>query len=133
MHLKEELMEVQNRCNIIMSQNSKLKNEIKELEARLSSRGSLPSEGESSSAKVKDIDHVKDILLKFLKETPITSESNEQLLMIVFSMLYMTKSQIDDIQRARKEITAIIQDDMLKKKKKGGVFGGLFKRNSKKK
>ena len=126
-------MEVQNRNNLIMAQNQKLKKEIVELESRMGSRGSLPSEGEGTSNKYKDIDHVKDILIKFLKETPITSEGNEQLLFLVFSMLYMTKNQIDEIQQSRKDITIAIQEELSKKKKKGGVFGGLFKRNSKKK
>lgn len=128
--MKEEVMDLQNRNNIILAQNQKLKKEIMELEARSQSRGSIPSD--EGSSKSKDIDHVKDILLKFLKETPMTNESNEQLLMIVFSMLYMTKSQIDEIQKSRKDISAIMLEEIGKKKKKGGVFGGLFKRKDKK-
>ena len=131
-NLEIELMNIQNKNNIILEQNKQLKNEIIELEARLSSRGSLTFEGETSKGKSKDIDHVKDILVKFLKETPITNKGNEQLLLIVFSMLYLTKPQMDEIQKSRKQTSAEFEAEIMKKNKKG-MFGGLFGKKDKKK
>lgn len=64
--LEEAMMDIQNRNNIILEQNKKLKHEVNELEAKLSTRSSLTFEGETSKGKSKDIDHVKDILLKFV-------------------------------------------------------------------
>ena len=124
-------MDIQNRSNLILGQNKKLKQDINELEAKLSSRNSLTFEGETSKGKSKDIDHVKDILLKFVKETPITNKGNEQLLLIVFSMLYLTKPQMDEIQKARKISTAEYEAEIMKRNKKG-MFGGLFGRKDKK-
>lgn len=131
--LEEDIMDIQNRNNLIMTQNQNLKNEVKELEAKLASRTSLTFEEETTKKSGKDIEHVKDILVKFLKETPITSKSNEQLLMIVLSMLYLNKPQMDEIHQSRKLLTLQYEEDILKKNKKP-MFGGLFKRsNSKKK
>lgn len=126
------MMDIQNRNNLIMSQNQKLKQEVLELEAKLSSRTSLTFEGETSKKPAKDIDHVKDILLKFLRETPITSKNNEHLLLIVFSMLFLDKEQQDEIQRSRKLASAQYQEDILKKKPKAGLFSGLFNKKEKK-
>lgn len=98
--LEEELMDVQNRNNLIMSQNQKLKNEVNELEGKAFTRLSLPSEGESSKQTVKDIEHLKDILIKFLKETPMSlNRGNENLLRIVFSMLDIHKPLMDEVQQ----------------------------------
>lgn len=130
--LEEDLMNIQNKNNIILSQNKQLKDEINDLEARLSSRGSLTFEGETSKNKSKDIDHVKDILLKFVRETPVTSKGNEQLLLIVFSMLYLSKPQMDEIQKCRKQITEQYETEIMKRNKKG-MFGGFFGRRDKSK
>lgn len=79
-----------------------------------------------------DLEHVMDILIKFLKETPLSNKSNEQLLLILFSMLEMNKPQIDEIQQSRRLITAQYEEDILKSRKTG-VLGGLFKRSKSKK
>ena len=123
--LEEDMMDIQNRNNIILEQNKKLKNEVNELEARMSSRSSLSFEGETTKEKTKDIDHVKDILLKFVWETPITDKGNEQLLLIIFSMLYLTKPQIDEVQKARKLATAEYEADILKRNKKRYVWRSI--------
>lgn len=80
-----------------------------------------------------DLEHVMDILIKFLKETPLSNKSNEQLLLILFSMLDINKPQVDEIQQSRRLITAQYEEDIVKRNKKGGVLGGLFKRGRSKK
>ena len=49
--------------------------------------------------------HLKDILCKFIKNVPLTPSHNEQMLQIVFSMLYMKDREIEEIDEVRKAIT----------------------------
>lgn len=130
--MEAEMMDIQNRNNLIMTQNHKLKEEVHELEAKVMSRTSLNFEDETGKTSVKDIEHLKDILMKFLKEVPLTNKSNEQLLHIVFSMLYINKPQMDEIHQARKIHTANYEEDIVQKNKKP-MFGGLFSRSKSRK
>jgi chromosome segregation ATPase len=133
--LEEEIMDIQNRNNIVMNQNQKLKHEVQELDAKVFSRISLEGhrESEESTEKKsdKDIDHVKDLLIKFLKETPLTNKSNESLLMIVLSMLYINKVQLDEIQQSRRLVSAQFEEDIVKRNKKS-MFGFLGRSKSRK-
>ena len=52
-----------------------------------------------------DIDHIKDILLKFIVNVPITTPGNEQMLQIVFSMLQVTKEESDFVNEKWDAIT----------------------------
>lgn len=68
--LEEEIMDIQNRNNIIMNQNQKLKHEVQELDAKVFSRISMDGQKVSEEDSVekksenKDIEHVKDLLIK---------------------------------------------------------------------
>lgn len=46
-------------------------------------------------------EHIKSTLVMFLKKTPTVDKANEQLLNIVFSMLNLTKQEIEEVEQAR--------------------------------
>lgn len=41
--------------------------------------------------------HTKGILIKFLEKTPVTVKENEDLLTIIFSMMFFTKEEINTV------------------------------------
>ncbi|CAI2373088.1 unnamed protein product [Moneuplotes crassus] len=113
--LEEDNLDLKKLNNIIMGQNQKLKDEIKELDAQKFNNTNINDSKETEPEKgEKEIEHIKDILIKFLKETPLTNKNNEMLLLTVFSMLYLNKLQIDEIQQCRRLITAQYEDDIKK-------------------
>jgi len=44
--------------------------------------------------------HVKDVLLKYLRNTPFSEPRNEALLEVVFSILHITDQEKQDIREA---------------------------------
>jgi hypothetical protein len=93
----------------------------------------------SSGGSDGDVEHMKDILLKFLHSCPVTSKDNEQLLSILFSMMYISKEEIQELQMARGGFIAMASSmnteavDDMKKKTKKGFMGGMFKKSKTKK
>jgi len=52
----------------------------------------------------------------FLKKTPTVDKANEQLLNIVFSMLNLTKQEIEEVEQARSLLPIYKVDDKATKK-----------------
>mmetsp|Transcript_22117 Transcript_22117/g.16515 ORF Transcript_22117/g.16515 Transcript_22117/m.16515 type:complete len:80 (-) Transcript_22117:34-273(-) len=72
--------------------------------------------------------HTRGILIKFLEKTPVTSKENEDLLTIIFSMMFFTKEEVSQVQKGRSqsaEATKMTQQAAVKK----GVFGMFGKAN----
>jgi len=93
---------------------------------------SEPKKSESFEFMNSDnIKHIRDVLFKFLKKVPYSDPSNEALLEIVFSMLYMKENEITEIKESRDIISGIKKKEKPKEKpkeapkKSKNIFGRL--------
>lgn len=127
--LEEKIKNLEEELRAAQSTIQQKNETIVELETKLEEmeqEQKVPNEPKSSSFEMMNNDnikHIKEVLIKFLKNMPRSSKDNEMLLDIVFSMLHMQESEIKEIRLARQKITP--PDPPAKKK--SGLFGRMMK------
>ena len=79
------------------------------------SRGQDSSDDKSGDGAVK-FEHIKSSLVMYLKKTPVIDKASEQLLTVVFSMLGLSKEEIEEIGQARSLLPIYKVDEKATKK-----------------
>ena len=134
--MEDRIEALQSQINVLEQTDSdkqelikKMQQTIDELEADVTKHGG-PSSLTSDSFEMTNsnsMNHIKEVLLQFLRKVPISDPGNEELLTIVFNMLRMKPNEIDEIRTSRENLSK--NKGTPQKKSSGGVFGGLFKKN----
>ena len=103
-----------------------LESRIEDLETDL--RNSEQKKSESFEMVNNDnIQHIKGVLLKFLRNVKLSDEGNESLLNVLFSMLHLSDKEIMEIRDTRKKLAeAKTLPNKQKQEKKGGFLSKLL-------
>lgn len=103
-----------------------LESRVEDLEAEL--RNCEQKKSESFEVVNSDnIQHIKGVLLKFLRNVRLSDEGNESLLNVLFSMLHLSDKEIMEIRDTRKKIPEFKpQQSKQKPEKKGGFLSKLL-------
>ena len=68
-----------------------------------------------------NIQHIKGVLLKFLRNIRMSDEGNESLLTVLFSMLHLSDKEVVEIKESRKKLSDY-KPSVVKQEKRGGFF-----------
>lgn len=97
--ITNEVQEMRNSEDLLISQNKMLKIEVQSAEERVEAMSENTAEEQESS------EHVKSILVNFLKNTPFTSKDNEAMLPVVFSMMKFSKKDMQKVVEGRTAVS----------------------------
>ena len=125
-NLEDELKWAQNNIQNKNKEIIDLESKIEELEADL--RNSEQKKSESFEMVNNDnIQHIKGVLLKFLRNVHMSDDGNESLLTVLFSMLHLSDKEITEIKDSRKKLTETkSQITKPKQEKKGGFLSRML-------
>lgn len=130
--LEEKLRKVEEELQASQQMIDDKNKNIAELEEHIERLEAAPKPSELEGRKSEsfemmnndNIRHIRDVLLKFLRNVPPSDKSNEALLDVVFDMLHMKHEEVRDIKESRNKLKGVETPN--KKKKGGNIFSRML-------
>lgn len=130
--LEEKLRKVEEELQASQQMIDDKNRNIAELEEHIERLETAPKPSELEGRKSEsfemmnndNIRHIRDVLLKFLRNVPPSDKSNEALLDVVFDMLHMKHEEVRDIKESRNKLKGVETPN--KKKKGGNIFSRML-------
>ena len=113
--LEDEVQKYRHQLENLQSENQELKtNNSQEI-----------SRKHDEDEELENFRHVKNLFIQFLEATPMQASKKEDLLPVIFSMLQVSKDEVNRIKKSRESLG--VSQSQVKDAAKKGVFG-MFKK-----